>query len=97
MTESVPAVNVTVSHVLSDEVKAEIYNQVNSILFEAVKQVRKDALLDTDLINKTELKKWRKIGDKKLKEFLADGMPQHFHNGKYVYSKKEVEAWILKH
>ena len=83
--------------VLTQKANAELKEQVYNIMFNAIETARHDSNLDKPFLKKGAAAKWLGVDSKTLTKMVAEGLPCHLTAGVQLFSKKEIENFVLKH
>lgn len=83
---------------LAEEDERDLKKYIYEITLETVNQVRNDAGLDKDLVNKSGIIDFLECSPQFLDELMIQGMPYTLIGSKkYYFSKQEVRKWIIEY
>ena len=83
---------------LAEEDERDLKKYIYEITLDTVNQVRTDAGLDRDLVNKTEIADFLECSPQFLDELMSQGLPYTlFGSKKYYFSKQEVRKWVIEY
>lgn len=83
---------------LAEEDERNLKKYIYEITLETVNQVRSDAGLDRDLVNKTGIIEFLECSPQFLDELMVQGLPYTLIGSKkYYFSKQEVRKWIIEY
>lgn len=82
---------------LTEKADNELTEHVFTVVSDAIEKARRDSGLDKPFLKKGAMAKWVGIDSKTLTKMIADGLPCHLVAGVQLFSKKEVEEFILDH
>lgn len=82
---------------LNADQAGELKQYIFNITSEGIAEARKAANLDQPFLKQKYAAQWIGISVNTLKKWEAQGMPVIIMDGLTLYSKKEINEWLLSH